>query len=290
MALFAPAFLFYWTSEPYRPAERLAFLTFFFVLGFAVFLYLPLRSLNDSVLNWGDPQTWQHFLAHLSDRKDAAVLLLFSASKLLHQIRVYLANLSNEFFTLGIVLGLLGCLYICRIDKPLALLLGLVFLGNVSFFIRLWTVAFGFLPSFVIFALWIGYDNLPLCLHSCIGRGVPHSLMAWSGLSSRGHGHHPRGAGPPRCCRYGPATTLLTMGTAAGATPSSTILSRDAGFTHLYLRHVERRRRTSPFSSGAGFLPAVFAPLSKHLSRPLLSKHTARAKCNLGLLLVLIRD
>ena len=185
MALFAPAFLlFVGLTEPYqfRP-KALAFLTFFFVLGVAVFLYLPLRSLSDPALNWGDPRTWQQFLAHLSDRKDAAILLVFSASKLLHQIRVYLANLANEFFTPGLVLGLLGCLYIFRIDKPLALLLGLVFLGNVSFFVRLWTVAFGFLPSFVIFALWIGYG-----VHACLRVlatlyqhvGVPAFLRAWS--------------------------------------------------------------------------------------------------------------
>jgi tetratricopeptide (TPR) repeat protein len=42
-------------------------------------------------------------------------------------------------------------------------LLGLVFLGNVGFFIRTWTAAFGFLPSFVIFSIWIGFG-----VHTCL--------------------------------------------------------------------------------------------------------------------------
>jgi tetratricopeptide (TPR) repeat protein len=273
MALFAPAFLlFIGLTAPYqfRPKE-LAFLTFFFVLGFAVFLYLPLRSLGDPVFHWSDPQTWQRFLAHLSDRKDAAVLFLFSASKLWYQIRVYLANLSNEFFTLGLILGLLGCLYICRIDKPLALLLGLVFLGNVSFFIRLWTVAFGFLPSFVIFAVWIGY-------------GVQACLRALAAIYQRRCPRIPQSV--VRVCLLGGiAVTLGTMGRYHAAVamqtdnystelygqqllaqlPADAILfSQDAWFTLLYLQHVERRRPDlTVLLQGAVFFPQYFAPLSK---------------------------
>jgi tetratricopeptide (TPR) repeat protein len=273
MALFAPAFLlFVWLTEPYqfRP-KALAFLTFFFVLGLAVFLYLPLRSLSDPALNWGDPRTWQQFLAHLSDRKDAAILLVFSGSKLLHQIRVYLANLANEFFTPGLVLGLLGCLNIFRIDKPLALLLGLIFLGNVSFFVRLWTVAFGFLPSFVIFALWIGYG-----VHAC--------LRVLATLYQRGRPRIPQSV-VQACLLGGIAITLGTLAKHHAAVaaqtgnysaelygqqllaqlPSDAILfSQDAWFTLLYLQHVERQRPDlTVLLQGAVFFPQYFAPLSK---------------------------
>jgi len=273
MALFAPAFLLFiglTAPSQFRPKE-LAFLTFFFVLGFAVFLYLPLRSLNAPVLNWGDPRTWQQFLAHLSDRKDAAVLLGFSASKLLHQIHVYLTNLANEFFTLGLILGLLGCLYIFCIDKSLALLLSLVFLGNVGFFIRLWTVAFGFIPSFVIFAVWIGY-GVYACLRTLAtlyqqkGPGIPQSVVQ-------------------ACLLGGIAITLGTMGRHHAAVASQTnsyaaelygqqllaqlpsdaiFFSQDAWFALLYLQHIERRRPDlTVLLQGAMFFPQYFAPLSK---------------------------
>ena len=42
-------------------------------------------------------------------------------------------------------------------DKALGFLLTLAFLGHTAFFIRTWwDTAWGFIPSFIIFALWIG--------------------------------------------------------------------------------------------------------------------------------------
>jgi tetratricopeptide (TPR) repeat protein len=166
MALFVPAFFtFIVLTEPrVFGVKGLAFLAFFFLLGFAVYLYLPVRSLSDPAFDWGDPQTWRQFLIHITDRKDAATHLAFSWWKLPYQARVYMANLSNEFSTLGLVLGMLGCIALLLRDKSLGLLCSLVFLGNVAFFIQSWTVAFGFLPSFVIFSLWIGC-GVHTCFH-----------------------------------------------------------------------------------------------------------------------------
>ena len=184
---------------------------------------------------------------------------------------MYLANLTNEFFTLGLVLGLLGCLYIFRIDKPLALLLGLVFLGNVGFFIRLWTVAFGFLPSFVIFAVWIGY-------------GIYACLRTLATLYQQKCPNIPQGV-VQLCLLGGIAVTLGTMGRQHAAVASQTdnystelygqqllaqlpsdaiLFSQDAWFTLLYLQHVERQRPDlTVLLQGAVFFPQYFAPLSK---------------------------
>jgi len=139
-------------------SKGLAFLAFFFLLGFATYLYLPIRSLTEPAFNWGHPQTFHSFLYHISDRKDAAVHTVFFLGQLPHQVYMYLVHVSNEFSTLGVLLGLLGFLYILYIDKPLWFLLVFVFLGNVLFFIRIWwDTAWGFIPSFVIFALWNGF-------------------------------------------------------------------------------------------------------------------------------------
>ncbi|MGQ4806843.1 hypothetical protein NKDENANG_00179 [Candidatus Entotheonellaceae bacterium PAL068K] len=75
----------------------MGFLAFFFPLGFAVFLYLPLRSLRDPVCDWGDPQRCQQVVAHLLDCQDATATSALSWVKLPHQIGIYLANLANEF-------------------------------------------------------------------------------------------------------------------------------------------------------------------------------------------------
>jgi Tfp pilus assembly protein PilF len=167
MGFFLPAFLVFLglTGPRLLQGKSLAFLVFFFLLGFAAYLYLPIRSLSDPALDWGDTETFRQFLIHITDRKDAAMHFEMHWPKMPYQIRIYLANLVNEFSMLGVALGFLGCIYLFYKDKPLWLLLCLVFLGNVWFFIRTWKAAFGFLPSFIIFALWIG-----LGVHACLTR------------------------------------------------------------------------------------------------------------------------
>jgi tetratricopeptide (TPR) repeat protein len=165
MAFCAPAFLlFIWlTNRRLFWGRELAFLALFFLLGLAVYLYLPVRSLANPAFDWGDPQTWQQFWAHITDRKDSSMYLAFPWAKLPYQIHIYFVNLINEFSIFGVILGLLGIGYLLYQDKQLSLLFGLIFFGNVSFFIRSWTAAFGFIPSFIIFSIWIGF-GVCLCI------------------------------------------------------------------------------------------------------------------------------
>src|SRR5215470_5323484 len=166
MAFFVPAFLVFivLTAPRMLRGKALAFLAFFFLLGFATYLYLPIRALAAPAFNWGDPQTFQQFLIHISDRKDAAVHTVLLWRQLPFQLYMYLQHVWNEFSTLGMAFGLLGFFALFRTSKSLWCLLTLASLGHTAFFIRTWwDTAWGFLPSFVIFALWIGYG-----LHTCL--------------------------------------------------------------------------------------------------------------------------
>jgi Tfp pilus assembly protein PilF len=166
MAFFVPAFLGFIVLAAPRilRGKALAFLAFFFLLGFATYLYLPIRALAAPAFNWGDPQTFQQFLIHISDRKDAAVHTVLLWRQLPFQLYMYLQHVWNEFSTLGLAFGLLGFFALFRTSKPIWCLLTLASLGHTAFFIRTWwDTAWGFLPSFVIFALWIGYG-----LHTCL--------------------------------------------------------------------------------------------------------------------------
>jgi tetratricopeptide (TPR) repeat protein len=166
MAFFVPAFAVFigLTAQRMFRVRALAFLAFFFLLGFAMYLYLPIRSLTEPAFNWGEPQTFQQFLIHISDRKDAAVHTVLFWQQLPYQIYMYLTHLVNEFSILGCLIGLAGFITLFRRDKPLWLMLLLAFLGHTAFFIRTWwDTAWGFIPSFVIFAIWIG-----LGIHTCL--------------------------------------------------------------------------------------------------------------------------
>ncbi len=48
-----------------KDVRMLCGVTFFALLGFALYLYLPIRSFADPVMDWGDPETVGGFLAHV---------------------------------------------------------------------------------------------------------------------------------------------------------------------------------------------------------------------------------
>jgi tetratricopeptide (TPR) repeat protein len=273
MAFFLPAFtVFSALTAPHMfRSKSLAFLVFFFLLGFASYLYLPLRSLSEPIFDWSNPETFQQFLSHITDRKDAATHFTIPTEILPQQIRLYLTNLSHEFLALGIVLGLVGCLAIFAKDKSLFFLLALVYLGNVCFFVRSWKAAFGFLPSFVIFAVWIG-----LGVHTClrllatvyqrypirIPRVVVTTFLLGGILVTLGQAFTRHVDGANQAGNYSAelyGTQLLAQ------LPSDALLfSHYAWFPLLYLQHVEQRRPDLTFLAQSEILlPTHFSFLSK---------------------------
>ncbi len=51
--------------DVFRKPVELVLAALFSLLGFSIYLYLPLRSLADPAMDWGDPETLQGFLAHV---------------------------------------------------------------------------------------------------------------------------------------------------------------------------------------------------------------------------------
>lgn len=273
MALFAPAFLIsIWLIEARMfKGKEFAFLAFFFLLGFAVYLYLPIRSLSNPVYDWGDPQTFRQFWLHLMDRKDAPLHIVLTWHRYPYQLRVYLENLSNQFSTYGILLGFFGYLCLLWKDKFLCLLFSLVFLGNVVFFGRSWTAAFGFIPSFIIFSIWIAF-GINACLNGlthlyqkyqiriprfainfCLIGGV---VVTLGGLGVR---HLPIAYQTNNYSAELYGKELLQQ------LPTDSILfSSYSWFPLLYLQHVERRRPDlSILLQGDVIAPEYYGYISK---------------------------
>lgn len=262
MALCVPAFLgFLGLTAPrtYR-GKGLAFLAFFFLLGFAVYLYLPIRSLTGPAFDWGYPQTWQRFLDHITDRGHAPLHTVFYWQQLPYQLQRYLGHVLNEFALLGAGLGLLGCGVLLRSDPALWGMLFLVFLGNVLFFVRIWTdTAWGFIPSFVIFALWVGYG-----MHACLtllARLTPQRSRRlwrvtvyaglWGGVVvTLGHLTVRHAAVTNQAQNY--ATALYGAQLIEQLPPDALLLCEYEWFPLLYLQQVERQRPDLTFLRQGG--------------------------------------
>jgi len=157
--------------------RRLILLIFFFLVGFSVYLYLPVRSSANPTIDWGNPETWQSFIRQISDRKDAqthfqevregARFFGLAWDFVSHKTPVY-------FWPLGLPLVLIGVWRLLKLDWPLVVGLGFITLVNIAFFIEWRNDAF--LPAV-------------LCLAVCWAVGLAWALrklrVPGQGLSSR---------------------------------------------------------------------------------------------------------
>ncbi len=162
LVLYFPFFLLYIYFKclrfPILPKIKTsALLAFFFLIGFSVYLYLPIRSTQNPYYDWGDPETFFRLMSHVSDRKDAAYHFMFSFEKLLSQLKLYLQLFINNFSILGLFLGITGLVYLLRKkEKSLLSLLALLYFPPFLFFIRYWWEESAFLVNFLIFSILIG--------------------------------------------------------------------------------------------------------------------------------------
>jgi tetratricopeptide (TPR) repeat protein/uncharacterized membrane protein len=174
-ALFFPAFMiFLWVQgEPGQSigclAERgaralrdLAGIIFFSLLGMSIFLYLPLRAQTDTPLKLGMPGNLANFISHITGTRVMPEVMKSwgtSLQLLSWQAWSYWVNLVEQISILHIIFGLAGLIFLLRRDFKIALFMVWVFLINIVFF-RDWDLAFGFLPSFLIYTIWAGVGFL----------------------------------------------------------------------------------------------------------------------------------
>ena len=89
----------------------------FALLGFSVHLYLPLRALQNPLLNWGDSKTFEQFLWHFLRRGYPAEPQKRTLALVWAQIKAF--NVPHEFTWLGVILLLLGMFLLWKKERTL---------------------------------------------------------------------------------------------------------------------------------------------------------------------------
>lgn len=161
-------------------------LFFFFILGSLVYLYLPIRAQNNPPINWGIPDSWERFLAHLTRKQYGSMSFNFSmprtADLLVNQVLIYCKLLIAQFTPFLLIFVPFGIYALHRkhktnkktdSDDSRALLsmpafswlllgifivysLGLILLINYRLTTEEITLAHVFfIPAYVITAIWI---------------------------------------------------------------------------------------------------------------------------------------
>lgn len=158
-------------SKPISVIKIYALLCFFFSLGLSVYLYLPIRSVQNPYYDWGDPQTLHNLILHVSDRKDASFHFSFPKDALPFQIALYLGLYYENFSVFGILLGLVGFIYLVKKrEKVLLVVFAMFFLPPLLFFIRWWQWNSAYIPTFLIFSVLISVGVWASC--SAIKKGL----------------------------------------------------------------------------------------------------------------------
>ncbi len=169
---------FVWLTdrETLLSPRRLAVIACLFGSGLLIYLYLPLRYLAEPALNYlGHYDASGTF--QLADLTDPAVLWQtftggpfhgfmfgYSFTEAIGQAGRYLHFLWGNFLVVGLPIGLVGLARGWRHDREVAVSTGLMYLFYTLFFINYRVVDKHtmFLPSYVIWALWIAWGYAAL--------------------------------------------------------------------------------------------------------------------------------
>ncbi len=179
MMLFAPAYLYFILStlKSEGKAKRISMMVcgipgmlLLFLMGLAVYLYLPIRSSANPPLDWGNPETLKGFLNHVSrvQYKEFEFGKVYGLKNQVQFVLHFAREFSGQFTVFFFWLPLAGIRFMLKRGQTrlflttaimfLANTLGLIFLLNFQY-TALGRAIFAvyYLPAYLVAALWSGY-------------------------------------------------------------------------------------------------------------------------------------
>lgn len=156
--LFLPAIIAsYLLSKDKKPFNKLLLASAFFLLGYSIYIYLPVRSLSNPPFDWGNTETFTRFVSHITDQKDSSehfknVISLFS---LYINSGKFLKITIKELTSIGLFFSIVGIICNFQKNKNSFFLLAPIAIVNTLFFMTE-NRGYLFLVSFLIFTFWIG--------------------------------------------------------------------------------------------------------------------------------------
>jgi len=168
MVLLAPAFTLYilFVDKTIIKKWQLIIRMFYlFVLGFAVYFYLPLRAAQLPPLNWGPISTMRDVLAHITRSQYNDFSPFANQYGKTGIVISFLFEIYQQFFLPTLLLALGGAIYLWRKKRSVAILTIAIFLLNSLGIIYLRKFGWGrgidytyrvyYLPAFLIVTVWL---------------------------------------------------------------------------------------------------------------------------------------
>jgi len=148
---------FYENGFNRKTLRKLLLIVVPFLFGISVYLFLPLRSSQAPLLNWGNPIDLEKLFWHLSG-KVYRVWIFSSTESALKQFNYFLNTLLPEFFYFPVILACLGIISLFKNNKQLFYFTILLFVTCIFYSINydIHDIDSYFLLSYFVIAIWTG--------------------------------------------------------------------------------------------------------------------------------------
>ena len=162
--------LLFFAWERMEHFKNLLVSSLIFLIGFSVYLYLPIRSFAEPTIDWGNPETFQGFLYQVTDRQHAETHfdqlpagnlektntiwpdLSSLGTNALHVLKMLAHDLNKQLTPVAVVGFLVGALLCFKANRPLFFFFLLIVAVNASFFAG-WRKE-SYFPSHIVACLW----------------------------------------------------------------------------------------------------------------------------------------
>jgi len=166
--------------------QRMLLAILFFLLGLSIYLYLPIRSSQDTLLNWGNPESWAAFKRHVSGWQYKVWMFTQSTEKLVLNFQNFVKLFSRQFPFYFLPFSFLGIYRLFIHCRKVLIFFLILFFAHIIYGINydIPDIHPYFLGSFLINAIFMGngfffaFEKLQkIKLHKVISLGIIFSFV-----------------------------------------------------------------------------------------------------------------
>jgi tetratricopeptide (TPR) repeat protein len=142
----------------FRNFRFLLKITLFFLAPLLLYVYLPIRSAANPPTDWGNPETFQSVINHITAKQYSGKLFEYGIQGVMIQIKTFIGLLFHQFAPFLLVLAVPGIILLLRRNRRFFYYILAFFIINVAYSVSYYIIDIDsyFIPAFILTALFIG--------------------------------------------------------------------------------------------------------------------------------------